>query len=158
MNELPPPTAPQLSIENKEENEKKPVPPRSTLPEQKEFSTSRVTRFRDWCEIAGVPSEDVEEYAIKLKKYFNEHDEDSEQEGHDSYIEELDDIREDMWNKAMDKLEEMDAEDEEYAEDMDDYHPQPLPSQTQRKPQNITNLGPQQQHFDPADPNEIIYD
>lgn len=158
MDQLPPPTATPSIIEEKEE--KKPIPPRTEEPKlkPKEFSTSRVRRFRDWCEIAGMPGEDIEEYALKLKEHFNEHDEDSEQEGHESYIEELDELREDMWNKAMDKLEEMDAEEEEYAEDMDNYRYEPLPPQTPRKPQTITNLGPQRQHFDPADPNDIIYD
>lgn len=152
MNELPPPTAPQLSIENEEKIEKKPVPPRSTLPEQKEFSTSRVTRFKDWCEIAGMPSEDIEEYALKLKKYFNEHDEDSEQEGHDSYIEELDDIREEMWNKAMDKLNEMDDEEEEqYYEDMAPYEPR------ERNPPE-SNLGPQKTQFTNNNKYEELFD
>lgn len=157
MDQLPPPTATPLPLEEKEE--KKPIPPRTEEKPVKEFSTSRVRRFRDWCEIAGMPGEDIEEYAEKLKQHFNEHDEDSEQEGHESYIEELDEIREDMWNKAMDKLEEMDAEEEEYYDDMDDYiPPQQQQQQSQRKPQQITNLGPQKQKFDYVDPNEIIYD
>lgn len=147
-------------IEEKEEDEKKPTPPRSESPipfkrKPKELCTSRVHRFRDWCEIAGVPSEDIENYAEKLKKHFNEHDEDSEQEEHESYQEEMDEWKDDMMERALSTFQEMD---EKYEEELDEKYRRRRgfpPVQTNSKEYFYTKNNPQ---WNENEEDGIIYD
>ena len=149
-------------IKNNEQIEKKPVPPRSESPElpkqkPKELCTSRVHRFRDWCEIVGIPSEEIEEYAEKLKKHFNEHDEDSEQEEHESYQEEMDEWRDEMMDKALTKFEEMD---EDYEKQLDEKYRRrrgfPPPSSTPMPQEYEYSKG--LPNWNETDDQDVIYD
>ena len=176
MDELPPSTNPTLSNEDteiinflsktqkdirEEKEEKKPIPPRPENPtpykQPKQLSCSRVSRFKDWCEYAGMPNEDIEEYAQKLKMYLNEHDEDSEQEEHESYEEELEDIKEEMFNEAMDKFEEMD---DEYEQELTEKYQRRrgFPPYNPNQPQEYSYPSQQRQQFTKQEQFEELYD